>query len=500
MGRPTKIEGNPEHPASLGATDAFTQARSCTLYDPDRSQVVLAATGAISTWERLPARRPSTIRAAEPQGQGAGLRVLTETVTSPTPGSTRSGGCSTSSPRRGGTSYEPVGRDDARAGARLAFGEDVEPVYHFDQADVILSLDADFLACGPGRAALRPRLRRAARARARTRRRDEPALRGRVHADRSPGRWPTTAWPLPAGHDRALSPQAVAQRLGDRGRAGGDAGRLGGAMRRWIAALVARPGGRTAGRAWSSPATRSRRPSTPWPTRSTTRWATSARRSPTPTPVEAEPGRPGRLARPSSVARHGGRARSTCSLILGGNPAYDAPADLNFAAALRARSRSRIHLGLYEDETVERLPLAHPRGPLPGGLGRRPGLRRHGHDPAAADRAALRGPVGASNCSRSSWASRPLRLRDRPRLLDEARTLRGRLRGRLADGRCTTGSSPGRPRPRRPVDARSCRGCRRRRHRAGGRRAGWSSSSGPTRRSGTAGSPTTAGSRSCPSR
>ncbi len=49
MGRPTKVEGNPEHPASLGATDAFAQASVLGLYDPDRSQVVTSA-GEIRPW------------------------------------------------------------------------------------------------------------------------------------------------------------------------------------------------------------------------------------------------------------------------------------------------------------------------------------------------------------------------------------------------------------------------------------------------------------------
>ena len=47
--------------------------------------------------------------------------------------------------------YEPVTRDAVRAGTKLAFGEDLEPVYHLDQADVIVALDADFFAWGPGR-------------------------------------------------------------------------------------------------------------------------------------------------------------------------------------------------------------------------------------------------------------------------------------------------------------------------------------------------------------
>ncbi|MCI0403973.1 MAG: TAT-variant-translocated molybdopterin oxidoreductase, partial [Acidobacteria bacterium] len=147
LGRPTKIEGNELHPASLGATDSFAQASILSLYDPDRSQVVLEA-GRISTWSAFLA---ALNRALVNQGavRGRGLRLLTETVTSPTLAS-QIQALLARYPEARWHQYEPVNRDNARAGARLAFGEVVETQYRFDKADLVLSLDADFLSCGPG--------------------------------------------------------------------------------------------------------------------------------------------------------------------------------------------------------------------------------------------------------------------------------------------------------------------------------------------------------------
>src|ERR1051325_1960351 len=82
LGRPTKIEGNPEHPGSLGATDATMQASVLTLYDPDRSQTVLR-NGYISGWGSFITALTSA-RDAAGQRKGAGFRILTGTVTSPT--------------------------------------------------------------------------------------------------------------------------------------------------------------------------------------------------------------------------------------------------------------------------------------------------------------------------------------------------------------------------------------------------------------------------------
>ncbi len=148
MGRPTKIEGNPDHPASLGATDAFAQATILSFYDPDRSQVVTHESR-VDTWEHVESVLLG-VREAKRPIKGAGLRFLTTVVTSPTLGD-QLRRLVEQFPEAKWHSYEPITRDAVRAGCRLAFGEELEPVYHLDKADVIVALDADFLAWGPGR-------------------------------------------------------------------------------------------------------------------------------------------------------------------------------------------------------------------------------------------------------------------------------------------------------------------------------------------------------------
>src|SRR5262249_50197415 len=81
--------------------------------------------------------------------KGRGLAILTETVTSPTLGDQLQG-LLAELPEARWHQYEPAGRDNVRAGAQLAFGEHLETIYHFDKADVILALDAEFLAGMPG--------------------------------------------------------------------------------------------------------------------------------------------------------------------------------------------------------------------------------------------------------------------------------------------------------------------------------------------------------------
>ena len=146
MGRPTKIEGNPHHPASLGATDALAQASILNLYDPDRPQAPLRR-GRPTSWQAFTGDLDRALQEQSAK-EGVGLRLLTGTVTSPTLGN-QIRALLEKYPQAVWHQYEPIHRDAMRAGAQLAFGRHVEPVYDLTQADVIVSLDADFLVAPP---------------------------------------------------------------------------------------------------------------------------------------------------------------------------------------------------------------------------------------------------------------------------------------------------------------------------------------------------------------
>lgn len=147
QGRPTKIEGNPQHPGSLGATDPYAQAAVLGLYDPDRSETVRNS-GDIGTWSSFIAALAPVLLQQKPK-QGAGLRVLTESIVSPTTAD-QMRRLLERFPMAVWHQYEPAGRDNAREGARLAFGSPANTIYAFDKAAVVLALDADFLNCGTG--------------------------------------------------------------------------------------------------------------------------------------------------------------------------------------------------------------------------------------------------------------------------------------------------------------------------------------------------------------
>ncbi len=145
-GRPTKIEGNPSHPGSLGATDIFAQAAVLDLWDPDRAQAVLQR-GQVSTWTAFAAELSARMSRLAVEG-GAHLRILTESVNSPSLAA-QLRALLERFPGARWHQYQPINRDRAYEGSRIAFGEVLETRYHFGEARVVLSLDGDFLA-GPG--------------------------------------------------------------------------------------------------------------------------------------------------------------------------------------------------------------------------------------------------------------------------------------------------------------------------------------------------------------
>jgi molybdopterin-containing oxidoreductase family iron-sulfur binding subunit len=141
--RPTKVEGNPQHACSLGATDLFAQASILNLYDPDRSTAITWQSEPRPWGEFLGAMRKRVVYHRE--NQGAGLRFLTGAVSSPTLGSQMKA-VQQIFPQSRWHRWEPAHRDGARSGSKLAFGAYYDPQYRFDAADVVVSLDADFLS------------------------------------------------------------------------------------------------------------------------------------------------------------------------------------------------------------------------------------------------------------------------------------------------------------------------------------------------------------------
>jgi molybdopterin-containing oxidoreductase family iron-sulfur binding subunit len=142
-GRPVKIEGNPDHPGSRGATDALAQASLLGMYDPDRSQQITYR-GASKTWEAFMIEFRAAIELNRRDG-GAGVRFLTETVTSPTliDQFTK---LKAELPGAKWVQYDPINQDNALAGAKMAFGSPVQTIYKYDKAERILSLDADIFS------------------------------------------------------------------------------------------------------------------------------------------------------------------------------------------------------------------------------------------------------------------------------------------------------------------------------------------------------------------
>jgi len=343
MGRPTKIEGNPSHPTSLGATDVFAQASILSLYDPDRSQAVAQA-GRISTWEAfLDALAPAL--AEQRARSGAGLRILTETVTSPTLHAQLQA-LLAQYPEAEWLQYEPAGRDSVRRAARQAFGAALEVRYRFDVADVIVALDADFLYAEPGSV----RYAREFAARRRVRSGDSAATMSRLYAVESV---PTVTGSM-ADHRLALRAAEVAgfarelaQALGVLPQGSGAA--PGAERRRWIDAIARDLAGR---RGAGVVVAGDQQPAEVHLLAHAInhQLGNLGRTVILTEPVEARPAL--QLEELRRLAGDMQAGRVELLVILGGNPVYTAPADLRFSDRL-AKVPLRVRLGEYYDETSE---------------------------------------------------------------------------------------------------------------------------------------------------
>ena len=339
LGRPTKIEGNDRHPASLGGTDIFAQASILGMYDPDRSQSVTSM-GDQRSWQSFltAIRGPLSAQKAL---QGAGIRILTPTISSPTLADQLRNFLKIY-PQAKWHVYEPVNRDNVLEGAKLAFGEPVETRYDFEKADVIVSLDADFLYAGfPGNVRY---IRDFAK------RRNPDGNMNRLYVIEST---PTTTG---AKADHRLPMRAGEMENPALGLAAYVGVNIGGApplsqqaqkaravaddLKNHLGSCIVVPGDQ------QDPLIHAVAHSINAQLGNVGKTVFYSE------PVDANP-----VNQTDSIKELVGDVQAgkvDLLIILGGNPAYDAPVDLDFANVLKnGKIPLRVHLGLYQNETAE---------------------------------------------------------------------------------------------------------------------------------------------------
>ncbi|HET7503342.1 MAG TPA: 4Fe-4S dicluster domain-containing protein [Kofleriaceae bacterium] len=357
-GRPVKIEGNPDHPASLGATRASDQAQVMSLYDPERLRAITSG-GAPAAWSAI----ERVLDDAAAHG-GRGLHLVLEPTSSPRV-IELVGRVRTALPAAQLTFWTPLSLGNQIAGNRLAFGRPVQTQLDLRAADVIVALDADLVADPP------MALAHARQISDRRRVVDAGSTMSRLYV--------VEASPTPTGviadHRLALRASEVervalelyAELIRQGGRAAqppGLAGLAGASgvraftappvRARWIAEL-ARDLWRARGR--SAIAAGDRQP----PVVHALAAAINAvlgnlgRTVAFTEPVLFEAGQPAHdrsgLAGPTGLAAALARGDVTSLLVLGGDPVYTAPADLALAAAI-GRVPASVYLGLYDNDTA----------------------------------------------------------------------------------------------------------------------------------------------------
>ncbi|MDX6693273.1 MAG: hypothetical protein QOF02_876 [Blastocatellia bacterium] len=366
-GRPTKVEGNPDHPNSRypdkpeasgsSATDLFAQASLLDLYDPDRSQT-LTFREEIRPWTAFVGEMRTVLEDMKRRGtNGAGLRFLTETVTSPTL-AFQLDTILKEYPAAKWHQYEPAGRDGARAGAMMAFGQPVNTVYRFEKADRIFAIDSDFLSCGPGN------LWHARDFASKRRIGEGKTDMNRLYVVESTA----TLTGAKADHKIGLRPseiegfaRAVASGLGV--NVGGEsAPAAGGPHANWIGALV-RDLQQSRGRSIviagdeSAPAVHALAHAMNEALGNVGQTVIHT------DPVEFTPANfVGQAQSLRELAEDLNNNAVELLVVVGGNPVYNAPADLDFLKNFQ-KAKLRAHLSMHKDETSEyshwHIPAAH---------------------------------------------------------------------------------------------------------------------------------------------
>jgi len=340
LGRPTKIEGNDKHPASLGGTDIYTQASILGMYDPDRSQTITHV-GDVNSWSEFVKQIKGPLVVQKGLG-GAGIRILTQTISSPSLADQFRAFLKIY-PQAKWHVYEPVNRDNVLEGAKLAFGQPVETRYDFSKADVIVSLDADFLYAGfPGNTRY---IRDFAS------RRNPDDNMSRFYAIEST----PSSTGAKADHRlslRAAEIEAIAGALAIELGVLGSAGKMpGGEQGKYIAAVASdlqshRGSSVVIAGDHQPPAVHA------FAHALNTALGNVGKTVINTDPVDANPVNQTESLRDLVADMHAGKVDML--IIMGGNPAYDAPADLGFADALKSSNVAlRVHYGLYQNETAE---------------------------------------------------------------------------------------------------------------------------------------------------
>jgi molybdopterin-containing oxidoreductase family iron-sulfur binding subunit len=354
--RPTKIEGNTKHGASLGATDLFAQASILDLYDPDRSTAVTHM-GEPKPWGEFLGKLGTQIK-VQKSLQGAGLRFLTGSVSSPTFG-WQMKAILQQFPQAKWHRYDPLHRDSARAGSKLAFGAYYDAIYDFNSADFVVSLDADFLS-----GSWFPGFVRYSRDFMDRRKLINGKEMNRLYiAESSPS---TTG--AKADHRLVLRPsevEKIARALAAKVGVGGSAaGQLIPAWQKWVDAVAADLM-KSRGKSVIIPGEFSA------PAVHLLAHAVNAALGNTGQtvkyidPVEVDPVEHTQSIRELADDLNAGKVEIL--VMMGVNPAYDAPADLNFKEALRKAAGNSgaviVQLSQYQNETTDfchwHIPEAH---------------------------------------------------------------------------------------------------------------------------------------------